>query len=83
LRGGSGRKELPPFINVEGTPLPRKNPMDANPILKELPNADEEATMHEEMVCRFRSLLAKWTKSTIWPTPHLKPIGRPKTILEN
>jgi hypothetical protein len=63
MRGGSGRKKLPPLIDVKCTPLPRKNPMNANPPLEKLPNADGEAAVHEEMVCRFRGSLAKRAKA--------------------
>jgi hypothetical protein len=38
--------------------------------------------MDKEMVGRFRELLAKGTKPTIWPSPLLKLIDGPKVILK-
>jgi hypothetical protein len=56
--------------------------MKPNPLLKEFPNPPSETTMDEEMVCRFRCLLAKRTKTAIRPSPLLQAVGRPKPILE-
>jgi hypothetical protein len=55
--------------------------MKPKPFHEELPNSNGEAIMDKEMIGRFRGLLAKRAKTTIWPPTPLKSLGRPKTVL--
>jgi hypothetical protein len=56
--------------------------MKPKPFLKKLPNPPSEATLDEEMVCRFYCLLAKRAKTIIRPSPLLQAVDHPKPILK-
>ena len=83
-RGVPKKEELPPIFNlVDGGPRGRVEVHKTKPIFDQVPNANGEATMKKEVTRRLIDTPAKGTKLVIWPTPPLKTIISPHTVLND
>jgi hypothetical protein len=65
-------------LDVKTHPLSWEYPFNAKPLFQELPNPNGEAALDEKVIVVFFGLLAKWAKTTIFPTTLPQPIRRPK-----
>ena len=74
---------LPPRLDViEGHPIRGVEVPNIEPILDHAPKANREAASEEKMSSRLVFTTTKGAKPTIRPSPSLKAVGRPHTVLD-
>lgn len=65
---------------MQGSPGCHVNHMKTEPTFNKVPNPDGVPTLEKKMCSTFLRTLAKWTESTILPTPLGESVGRPNPI---